>query len=166
MGRLIAVNAINGDYTALADLIDNLKLSKGDEVVFLGDYVGTNPQSADVLDYLVRLRSYRKAWFLLGDNDAQFFGYMKGEECQSCDAIAESYSGNSVPWEHIEFLWLLKEQITIPSIDLGDIPAPIEYVFSYRPIPVTHNRINIYNQGNNLQAVVLPKTRRGSVKYI
>lgn len=167
MGRLIAVSSINGDYTGLSNLIDALGFTKEDEIVFLGDYVGQEPQSAEVVDYLVRLRAYRKAWFLMGDKDAQFLDFLMGGECREAIAIADSYGDQPIPWQHIQFFQLLRKEMKVPSVDLGDLPPPIEYVFSHEPTLIfKDNQVNIYDQGTPLQAAILPKTNRGSIEYV
>lgn len=136
MPRLIAIGDIHGQYTKLRNLIDKLDLGPGDEVVFLGDYVDSGPQSADVIEYLREGAKYRKWWFLMGNHDAWFLDYL---ESGYADPSWQHYGGRDtlmsygaewprpvVPHEHKDWLQRLSRPIIFePSF--GDV----EYIFSH-----------------------------------
>jgi len=54
--RLITIGDIHGCYQQLVELIEKeLKLSKDDKLILLGDYIDRGPHSKEVLDYIMQL---------------------------------------------------------------------------------------------------------------
>lgn len=55
--RLLAIGDIHGCYDQLADLIEReIRLSKNDRLVLLGDYIDRGKKSREVIDYILRLQ--------------------------------------------------------------------------------------------------------------
>jgi serine/threonine protein phosphatase 1 len=66
---IYAIGDIHGCLKALKELMGQLPVKDGDEVIFLGDYIDRGPDSKGVLDYL--LASQKPNWHFLRGNHEQ-----------------------------------------------------------------------------------------------
>ena len=78
-GRWLAIGDIHGCLTQLAELMERVKPSSADRIVFLGDYVDRGPASAGVIDYLIRFAAaFPETVFLRGNHEQMFIDYLDG----------------------------------------------------------------------------------------
>lgn len=144
MGRLIAIGDIHGQYSKLLDLMDQIDPGKGDKFFLLGDYVDSGPQSAEVIEYLIRFRRYRDASFILGNHDSWFLDWIQSGYADPAwlyyggMATLESYltgpgswGQKAIPWDHQEFL----KQASGPLVH--ETMFEREYVFAHGMLPPT-----------------------------
>jgi len=66
---MYAIGDIHGCLKALKALLGKLPLRKGDEIVFLGDYIDRGPESRGVVEFLLRERTPQ--WHFLRGNHEQ-----------------------------------------------------------------------------------------------
>lgn len=76
--RLIAISDIHGCNAQLQRLLEKVK-AQPEELLFLGDYVDSGPDSAKVLQRIAALERQGAA-ALLGNHDALFLDWLKGLE--------------------------------------------------------------------------------------
>ena len=78
-GRLLAIGDIHGCYGPLRELVeDKLKLTREDELVFIGDYIDRGPQSREVLDFIIALKeSGFNIVILLGNHESMLLMAMQ-----------------------------------------------------------------------------------------
>ena len=70
MYGLIAIGDIHGHLEKLVDLMNQVKPTAADQLVFLGDYIDRGPDSKGVIDYLMSLqRQYPETVFIRGNHD-------------------------------------------------------------------------------------------------
>ena len=78
--RLYAIGDIHGRDDLLAVLLDKIGMDAGEapyQLVFLGDYVDRGPNSAQVLDRLIRLKSERpETTFLMGNHEQAMLDFL------------------------------------------------------------------------------------------
>ncbi|WP_211229796.1 metallophosphoesterase family protein [Olivibacter sitiensis] len=67
--RTMVFGDIHGAYRALEQLLEEVKPTAGDKLVFLGDYVDGWPQSAQVIELLLQLSQQFECVFLMGNHD-------------------------------------------------------------------------------------------------
>lgn len=70
--RLLAVGDIHGHLDKLISLMDKVKPTSGDRVIFLGDYIDRGPDSKGVLDYLMNFNQFypeAETVFLRGNHE-------------------------------------------------------------------------------------------------
>jgi serine/threonine protein phosphatase 1 len=73
---IYAIGDIHGCLKALRDLMAQLPLKPGDEVVFLGDYIDRGPASKGVVEYLLQNR--KPNWrFLRGNHEQMLLEWLK-----------------------------------------------------------------------------------------
>lgn len=121
--RLIAIGDIHGCLAPLKQLIEKLRPTPHDTLVFLGDYIDRGPDSKGVIEYLLRLRDEYNAVFLLGNHEMMLldylaFGYTESWDRNGGAATLDSYvcGGNiEVPASHAEFL-----KNCLPTYDTPD----------------------------------------------
>lgn len=82
--RLIAIGDIHGDINKLNVLLDKLKLSKEDTVVFLGDYIDCGNNSKEVIGRLLRLSEEINCIFLTGNHEDMLLKYAKTKSEDDC----------------------------------------------------------------------------------
>lgn len=70
MPRTLVIGDIHGALKALQQLILKIDLQLDDKLVFLGDYVDGWSQSAEVIDYLMKLDKQYTCVFIKGNHDA------------------------------------------------------------------------------------------------
>jgi len=70
MKRTFAIGDIHGGLKALKEILEAAKVTKADELIFLGDYVDGWSESAQVIDFLIDLDSNYNCRFILGNHDA------------------------------------------------------------------------------------------------
>ena len=73
---LYAVGDIHGELEKLNELLDVLPLERGDELVFLGDYID---RGADACGVVERLIAFSRDWpctFLLGNHESMFLDFL------------------------------------------------------------------------------------------
>jgi serine/threonine protein phosphatase 1 len=83
--RLYAIGDIHGHLNMLEGLLEQIHAddrsrgrSKG-EIIFLGDLINRGPQSAQVIDYLIKLKTERpETRFLLGNHEEVFLKALDG----------------------------------------------------------------------------------------
>ncbi|WP_299338797.1 metallophosphoesterase [uncultured Psychroserpens sp.] len=68
--RTLAIGDIHGGLKALQKLLEKLKLTKDDQLIFLGDYVDGWSESAQVIQYLIELSKTNVCVFIKGNHDA------------------------------------------------------------------------------------------------
>ncbi len=75
--KLFAIGDIHGCFNNLMELIENLPFDRQrDTLVFLGDYINRGPQSREVIDYLLNLRSQcARTVFLMGNHEHLLLNY-------------------------------------------------------------------------------------------
>lgn len=157
MGRLIAIGDIHGHYTKLLDLMDQIDPGKGDKFFFLGDYVDSGPQSAEVIEYLIRFRRYRDASFILGNHDAWFLDWIQSgyadpswlyyggtQTLESYQTNARAWGQSAIPWDHKEFLKLASAPLRHKTI------LEREYVFAHAMLPPTRPLEEYFNSEHAL----------------
>ncbi|MFD2916485.1 metallophosphoesterase family protein [Psychroserpens luteus] len=69
MKRTLAIGDIHGGLKALKQLSEKLKLTKDDELIFMGDYVDGWSESAQVIQYVMNLSKTNKCIFIKGNHD-------------------------------------------------------------------------------------------------
>lgn len=143
MGRIITLGGIHGQYTKLVNLLDKLQITKEDEIVFLGNYVGIGPQTADVIETLRGMKRHDRAWFLMGPHDAALLDFLRTGKAEkdwlekSGTAVFESYDG-PIPKRHYEFLSQLRDEVQIETL-LGSRTYVFTNVSLEHPPPGTFN---------------------------
>ena len=115
MGRLLAIGDIHGHLNALETLVELVSLKEDDTLVTLGDYVDRGPDSAGVIEWLIKKFDNGQLIPLLGNHDqmmlwARHSGSFSWEECGG-DATLASYGVTEpeeplkiVPQRHWDFL--------------------------------------------------------------
>ena len=72
-GRVLVIGDIHGCVDALNALIDCVKPTANDTLIFLGDYVDHGPDSSAVLDRMIELKADHNIVTLHGNHD--LFGF-------------------------------------------------------------------------------------------
>jgi len=115
--RTLAIGDIHGCLTALRQLLDQVKPTSADRLVFLGDYVDRGPASRQVIELLIGLKSGGSPVFLRGNHEVMMlsargsFSDADGWRCCGGSETLLSYGSNSledfasaVPEAHWAFL--------------------------------------------------------------
>jgi serine/threonine protein phosphatase 1 len=87
-GRLLAVGDVHGCIDELSAVLDAIRPTADDKVVFLGDYVDRGPNSRAVIELLISLRDSRRCQtvFLRGNHEDMFLDFL-GEQGNHGDAF-------------------------------------------------------------------------------
>ena len=119
--RRIVIGDIHGHYNTLMVLLEAIAPGGDDQVYFLGDLIDRGPQSAQVVDFVLR----NNFSCLLGNHEDMLLNVLDNGQIPNEVFQAWIYSGgratiasydNKIPQEHID--WMKK----LPTyIDLGDI---------------------------------------------
>lgn len=80
MNRNIVVGDIHGGLKALIQLLERIKITPGDRLIFLGDYVDGWSDSANVVSYLIQLGKQNSCTFLRGNHDDLTHRWLKTGE--------------------------------------------------------------------------------------
>jgi serine/threonine protein phosphatase 1 len=119
--RRIIIGDVHGHYEALLVLLDAIAPNASDAVYFLGDLIDRGPQSAQVVDLVMKYH-YR---CLLGNHEQMLLEVLGGQMVASelfqdwlyCGGYSTLLSYNyKVPQDHIE--WMKKLPL---YLDLGDL---------------------------------------------
>jgi serine/threonine protein phosphatase 1 len=76
---LYAIGDIHGMRDELVRLLSRLPLSKGDRLLFIGDYVDRGPNPKGVVDELIELQKSYECIFLMGNHEAMFLSFIGWE---------------------------------------------------------------------------------------
>lgn len=109
---LIGIGDIHGCARSLDDLLQRLKPTSEDHLVFIGDYIDRGPDSRGVIDRLIALSDSVPCTFLRGNHEVFFLEYLdKGFSpnwrANGGEQTLESYRSNgeiSIPDEHVRFI--------------------------------------------------------------
>lgn len=111
-GRLIAIGDIHGCSVALATLIEVIKPTPLDTLVFLGDFIDRGPDSRGVIEQVIRLGERCLVVPLLGNHEEMLLGALEGKDNVGFwlkfggrETLA-SYGTDAdvIPAEHIRFI--------------------------------------------------------------
>ena len=69
MARTLAIGDIHGALKALKQVLQEVKLTPADKLIFLGDYVDGWSESAELVEYLLELSTKQSCIFLKGNHD-------------------------------------------------------------------------------------------------
>lgn len=69
MKRTLAIGDIHGGLKALIQILERIKITANDRLVFLGDYVDGWSESAQVIDFLIDLNKKHDCIFIKGNHD-------------------------------------------------------------------------------------------------
>lgn len=114
-GRLLAVSDLHGCVDHFIALLRQIKLTKADRLVLLGDYVDRGPKSKQLVQLLINLqRQFPRTIMLKGNHEDMFLNYLAGKDkdlfmynggTATLDSYqADEYGVAEVSMEHIEFL--------------------------------------------------------------
>jgi len=111
--RTLAIGDIHGCYTALTFLLQQVKPTPSDRIVFLGDYVDRGPATKQVVDTLIELKKSCATTFIRGNHELMMLeARQKDDGWRSCGGLEtlRSYQAelsddwiSQVPEAHWEF---------------------------------------------------------------
>ncbi|NLC71007.1 MAG: serine/threonine protein phosphatase [Desulfuromonadaceae bacterium] len=114
--RLIAVGDIHGCLAALQHLMEKVKPTVEDQVVFLGDYIDRGPNSRGVIDFLIDFQKcFPKTVCLKGNHEAMLIDFLRGKNRDlfllnggiSTLRLYDTDGSLHLPPDHLEFLYKL-----------------------------------------------------------
>lgn len=76
--RTIAFGDIHGHYFEIKNLVDLVKPTDHDTLVFVGDYIDRGKQSFEVMEYMLELQQMYNCVFLTGNHEDMFMDYLSG----------------------------------------------------------------------------------------
>ncbi len=114
--KIFAIGDIHGGLKGLEKLLSLIKVSKDDQLIFLGDYVDGWSESAQVIQYLIELSKTQKCIFIKGNHDAWCEDWLRTQNAEPVwlnhggKGTIESYSGFSKEEKqaHLEFFENMK----------------------------------------------------------
>lgn len=75
--RLLAIGDIHGQIDALNRLLDKIRLTEADQLVFLGDYIDRGPDSFAVLEKLIEIeKQFPRTVFIRGNHDQYLMNWL------------------------------------------------------------------------------------------
>ena len=77
--RTLVIGDIHGGLKALEQVIDRAAVSQDDHLIFLGDYVDGWSQSAQVIEFLIKLEQTHSCIFIKGNHDVWCEDWLNGE---------------------------------------------------------------------------------------
>lgn len=110
---LIAIGDIHGCLRTLQKLLAELKLTKKDHLIFVGDYIDRGPDSKGVIDFLIELSDSVKCTFLRGNHEELLLGYLDYSEynvwamnggVETLMSYSDSGERAVIPPEHVEWV--------------------------------------------------------------
>jgi len=117
--RTLAIGDIHGCRRALVALLDAVRPTKNDQIIFLGDYVDRGSDTPGVINALLALQTRCKTVFLRGNHEAMMLNaredFLKSDAWQSCGGLETviSYGAKGrIDWESCvpDAHWSLLEQ--------------------------------------------------------
>jgi serine/threonine protein phosphatase 1 len=69
MGRILVIGDIHGALTALEQVLERAKVTQNDTLIFLGDYIDGWSHSAELVSFLIRLKTLHNCIFIKGNHD-------------------------------------------------------------------------------------------------
>ncbi len=69
MGRLIGITDIHGEYEKLCFLLDKIKITPQDKIIFMGDYIDRGKKSKQVVDKIIDLKKSCECEYLIGSHE-------------------------------------------------------------------------------------------------
>ena len=73
--RTLVVGDIHGGLRALKQVLERVKPSATDKIIFLGDYVDGWSDNAETIQFLMRFSEKHKCIFLRGNHDELLYNY-------------------------------------------------------------------------------------------
>ncbi|MDG1363464.1 MAG: metallophosphoesterase family protein, partial [Akkermansiaceae bacterium] len=70
--RTLAISDIHGCLDPLEKMIEIIKPTPEDHLIFVGDYVDRGPNSKGVIDFLINIKNKYNATFLHGNHEEKF----------------------------------------------------------------------------------------------
>ena len=92
MSRTFVIGDIHGALKALVQVIDKIKPTADDTLIFLGDYVDGWSEAAQTVDYLMQLEQQYNCLFIKGNHDAWCESWLMG---QAADATWLIHGGQN-----------------------------------------------------------------------
>ena len=80
MGRTLVIGDIHGAIKALHQLFERAGITTKDELIFLGDFVDGWSESAEVIDFLIKIKSKYRCVFMRGNHDDLLLDWLKTGE--------------------------------------------------------------------------------------
>ncbi len=123
------IGDIHGGYKALIQLFERSPITKGDRLIFLGDYVDGWSDSPILLDFLIEINEIYQCIFLRGNHDELVYDWLTGNREHFDEtswfkhggkATMQSYEliSEEVKKKHLEFLKSLKNYFIDESNNL------------------------------------------------
>lgn len=78
--RSFAIGDIHGGLKALIQVLNAIKITEKDRLIFMGDYVDGWSESAQVIDFLIQLKSKINCVFLKGNHDVWCQNWLKNSD--------------------------------------------------------------------------------------
>ena len=110
--RTLVIGDIHGGFRGLLQLIERVKITPEDLLIFLGDFADGWSQTPEVISYLISLNNTHKCIFLRGNHDTLLLEYLKTNSDNelwkrhggASTIIAYTNIDSFVRNEHIQFL--------------------------------------------------------------
>ena len=82
MKKIFAIGDIHGCYDQLKTLVEKIPIDfSRDTLLFIGDYIDRGPQSAEVVDYLIKLKKrVPEVIFLKGNHEDMLDKFLSGDD--------------------------------------------------------------------------------------
>ena len=80
MSRTLIIGDIHGSYIALTQILERVKVTPDDLLIFLGDYVDGWSQSPEVINLLMQLKESHRCIFMRGNHDDLLMSWLKTGE--------------------------------------------------------------------------------------
>ncbi len=118
--KTFAIGDIHGCARELSALLEKIKPSPEDTVVFLGDYIDRGPDSKKVIDIILDLSRRTHVVALMGNHEAMLLDFLERPDTQGAGmfvlnggsstlaSYTEPGASYSIPEEHLEFFKGLK----------------------------------------------------------
>ncbi|TDG36367.1 serine/threonine protein phosphatase [Pedobacter changchengzhani] len=106
MKRTLVIGDIHGGLKALTQLLDRAEISQQDDLIFLGDYVDGWSESAQVIEFLLKLEKTHNCSFIKGNHDAWCQNWLSDEVV---DEVWYHHGGKEAIESYAEFDGLAKK---------------------------------------------------------
>lgn len=80
MNRTLVIGDIHGGFKALEQVMERAKVTKEDQLIFLGDYVDGWSETPELLSYLIQLKEAQDCIFIRGNHDDLVLDWFKTGE--------------------------------------------------------------------------------------